>query len=103
MKCVSDPSYLLFCFNDEQRRLNLIMQKLPSTKEPLQRSHSPSYDAEVEQHRDLSHILSRLDRVESKLDSILRESCTPASSRSETPIPVFIKEVSLQPVKGLMG
>ncbi|XP_068672926.1 uncharacterized protein [Montipora foliosa] len=85
--------------NDEQRRLNLIMEKLPSTKEPLQRSHSPSYDAEVEQHHDLSHILSRLDRIESKLDSILRQSRTPssttvspASSRSETPIPVFTKE-----------
>ncbi|XP_015761292.1 PREDICTED: uncharacterized protein LOC107340454 [Acropora digitifera] len=75
------------------------MEKLPSTKEPLQRSHSPSYDAEVEQHHDLSHILSRLDRIESKLDSILRQSRTPssttvspASSRSETPIPVFTKE-----------
>jgi len=59
---------------------------------------------------DLSNILSRLDRIESKLDSIIRQSRTPssttvspASSRTETPIPVFTKEVSLQPVKGLMG
>lgn len=59
---------------------------------------------------DLSHILSRLDTIESKLDSIIRQSrksssttVGPAGSRSETPIPVFTKEVSLQSVKGLMG
>ena len=52
---------------DEIKRLNILISK---TRE----EHAKDYITKAEVHNDINRVLDRLDRLEAKIDQVIRES-----------------------------
>ena len=52
---------------DEIKRLNILISK---TRE----EHAKDYVTKAEVHNDINRVLDRLDRLEAKIDQVIRES-----------------------------